>query len=161
LRSLAQTKRPSARRKALHDIKQDIRSWSAAFALCNYIQEIRSYWLARVHTQFKEGPDSTFDEKETMNNTVYKTFKLHEDQKEIVEAALDNIKKHTGTKHDTVALEYMAQSYMGTGIAFPDAKSAMTAEYKKAGDETTFLTVVAEALTEILGKGVTITTDEE
>ena len=32
-----------------------------------------------------------------MNNTAYKTFKLHSDQKEIVEAALDNIKKHTGT----------------------------------------------------------------
>jgi hypothetical protein len=96
-----------------------------------------------------------------VTNTVKKTFKLHPDQYELLEAALGNIKKHTGTQFDTVALEYMAQSYMGTGIAFPDAKSAMTADYKKAGDETTFLTMVAEALTEILGKGVTITTDEE
>jgi hypothetical protein len=106
-------------------------------------------------------PDSAFDETETMNNTVYKTFKLHPDQKEIVEAAIQDVKQHTGTNADTVALELICQQYMGTGIAFPDATSAMTAEYKKAGDETTFLTVVAESLTEILGKGVTITTDEK
>jgi hypothetical protein len=96
-----------------------------------------------------------------MNDTSYKTFKLHPDQKEIVEAALKLAKEKSGTAHDTVAFELICQQFMGTGIAFPDAKSAMTAEYKKAGDETTFLTVVAEALTEILGKGVTITTDEE
>ena len=48
-----------------------------------------------------------------MTNTVKKTFKLHPDQKELVDAALENIKKHTGTAFDTVALEYMAQSYIG------------------------------------------------
>jgi len=55
-----------------------------------------------------------------MNNTAYKTFKLHSDQKDIVEAALAHIKKHTGTAFDTVALEYMAISYMGTGVTYGD-----------------------------------------
>ena len=94
LRSLAKTKRQRARRKALHDIKQDIRSWADAFTLCDDTQKIRSYWLARLHWQFKEGPDSAFDEKETMNNTVYKTFKLHPDQKEIVEQHSTTPKQH-------------------------------------------------------------------
>ena len=57
LRSLAKTKRQGARRKALHDIKEDIQSWADAFKLCDDIQEIRAYWLARVHEQFKEGSE--------------------------------------------------------------------------------------------------------
>jgi hypothetical protein len=160
LRSLAKTKRPRARRKALHDIKQEIQSWTAAFTLCDDTQKIRFYWLARLHEQFKQGPDSAFDEKETMNNTVYKTFKLHSDQKEIVEAALQNVKQHTGTKVDTVALELICQQYMGTGIAFSGAKSALTAEHKKAGDEFLFLERVGNWLEEILGKKVTISVSE-
>jgi hypothetical protein len=51
-----------------------------------------------------------------MSNTVYRTFKLHPDQKEVVETALADIKDKTGTTVDTVALEFMAQSYMGTGV---------------------------------------------
>ena len=43
LRSLAKTKRKRARREALHDIKQDIQSWAAAFTLCDDTQKIRSY----------------------------------------------------------------------------------------------------------------------
>ena len=156
LRSLAKTKRQTGRRKALHDIKKHIQSWVGAFTLCDDIQKIRSYWLARAHAQFKEGPDFIFDEEETMSNTVYKTFKLHPDQKEIVEAALADIKGKTGTAVDTVALEYMAQSYMGTGIAFPDAKRAMTAEHKKAGDIEAFLSKVGEWCAEITGVGVKI-----
>jgi hypothetical protein len=92
-----------------------------------------------------------------MNNTFYKTFKLHEDQKEIVEAALDNIKKHTGTQFDTVPLEYMAQSYMGSGISFSDAKSALVAEFKKSASEEQFLTKVVGLVEEILGYKIEFT----
>jgi hypothetical protein len=161
LRSLAKTKRPRARRTALHRIKEDIRSWVDAFSLCDDIKEIRSYWLARLHWQFKDGPDSAYDENETMSNTVYKTFKLHPDQNEIVGAALAHIKQHSGTKHDTVALEYMAQSYMGTGLAFPDAKSALTAGYKKAGSLEGFLSHLCDYVEQITGKSITITVNDE
>ena len=87
LRSLAKTKRQTGRRKALHDIKKHIQSWVGAFTLCDDIQKIRSYWLARAHAQFKEGPDFIFDEEETMSNTVYKTFKLHPDQEGLVDCS--------------------------------------------------------------------------
>ena len=160
LRSLAKTKRPRARRKALHDIKQDIRSWAAAFTLCDDIQEIRSYWLARAHVQFKEAPKSASNEKETMNNTVYKTFKLHPDQKEIVEDALEDAKKRSGTKFDTVALELVCQEYMGTASAgYTTAKAALTAELKKSESEEEFLSKVVGYLEEITGKTITISAE--
>ena len=95
-----------------------------------------------------------------MTNTVYKTFKLHPDQKEIVEAALSYTKEKSGTKSDTVALEYIAQSHMGTGIAFKDAPSALQAEYKKAGDPEIFLERVGTWVEQITGKSVTISYDE-
>ena len=91
-----------------------------------------------------------------MSNTVYTTFKLHTDQKEIVEAAIKHVKEKTGTSVDTQALELICQQYLGTGIAFADAKSALTAEYKKTGDLDQFLTKVATHIEEITGKSVQI-----
>ena len=160
LRSLAKTKRQRARRKALHDIKQDIQSWVDAFTLCDDTQKIRSYWLARLHWQFKEGPDSTFDEKETMNNTAYKTFKLHPDQKELVDSAIEHVKKHTGTDVDTVALEYVCTQYMGTGTQFGDLRSHLNAEYKKAGTLEAFLEKVVPIMEKISGRTLTLTVDD-
>lgn len=45
--------------------------------------------------------------------TTTKTFKLHADQKETVEAALDKCKHETGTDVDTVALEHICLDYLG------------------------------------------------
>jgi len=41
-----------------------------------------------------------------------KTFKIHEDQKDIIEAALDKAKQDGGTSVDTVALTYICQEYV-------------------------------------------------
>ena len=95
-----------------------------------------------------------------MTNTIKKTFKLHPDQKEIVEAAIQDVKQHTGTNADTVALELICQQHMGTGIAFSNAKSALTAEYKKAGEAFLFLERVGNWLEEILGKEITVSLSE-
>ena len=96
-----------------------------------------------------------------MNNTTYKTFKLHPDQKEIVEAALTNVKEKTGTPYDTVALELICQQYMGTGFTAPvDGKSALVVEYKKAGNIPDFLEKVVGWCQEITGKEVSISYDE-
>lgn len=45
--------------------------------------------------------------------TTTKTFKLHADQKETVEAALDKCKHETGTDVDSVALEHICLDYLG------------------------------------------------
>jgi hypothetical protein len=96
-----------------------------------------------------------------MNNTTYKTFKLHPDQKEIVEAALEDAKKRSGTKFDTVALELVCQEYMGTApTGYKNAKAALTAEYKKSGSKEEFLGKVVSCLEQIMGDTVTISLGE-
>ena len=157
LRSLAKTEQSKARRKALHEMKKDIESRAAAFALCDDIKKIRSYWLQRVHEQFKAGPDSVFEEKETMNNTVYKTFKLHPDQKEIVEGALKLVKDKTGTTVDTVALELICQDFMGSGIPTMSLDQALNMEFKKAGNTEAFLETLIAKVEKITGETLEVT----
>jgi hypothetical protein len=67
-----------------------------------------------------------------VTNTVKKTFKLHPDQMEILEAALKYVKAKSGTAHDTVALEYIIQEFMGCGMGFANLKGALIAQRKKA-----------------------------
>ena len=100
-------------------------------------------------------------EKKPVSNTVKKAFKLHPDQKEIVEAALKDAKSISGTKFDTVALEYVCQGYMGTSPSgYQNAKAALTAEFKESGDAFLFLERVGNWLEEILGKEVTVSVSE-
>ena len=72
-----------------------------------------AHWLAEV-AQANEALKSISEEQKPVTNTVKKTFKLHPDQKEILEAALEDAKQRSGTKFDTVALEYVCYGYMGT-----------------------------------------------
>jgi hypothetical protein len=85
-----------------------------------------------------------------MNNTAYKTFKLHSDQKEIVDAALALAKEKSGTTVDTEALEYVAQVFMGGGMGFASLKAALIAERKKSNSFEDFLEKVAGLLDAIL-----------
>ena len=95
-----------------------------------------------------------------MTNTVKKTFKLHPDQMEIVEAALSYAKAKSGTKSDTVALEYICQEVMGTGLSFETLEAAMTAEYKKSTDAQEFITKVLTLVKKISGLNITVTIEE-
>jgi thiamine biosynthesis lipoprotein ApbE len=85
-----------------------------------------------------------------MTNTVKKTFKLHPDQYEILEAALRLCKQKSGTKFDTVALEYIVQEFMGTGLSFSTLKAALVAEHKKSADDAEYLATVMSLLEEQL-----------
>jgi hypothetical protein len=114
--------------------------------------------IAAVKEALKPGNEGQKDAP--VPTVVTKTFKLHPDQKEIVEAALTDIKQKTGTAVDTVALEYMAQNYMGSGISFSDAKSALNAEYKKSESPEDFLGKLGILASEITGKAVQITFEE-
>jgi hypothetical protein len=51
-------------------------------------------------------------------------------------------KEKSGTKFDAVALEFISQQFMDTGIAFPNFKSALIAERKKSADDEYLATVV-------------------
>lgn len=75
-----------------------------------------------------------------------KAFKLHKDQLEIVEAAVEKAKKDGNTEYDAPALEYICQSYMGTSTAFPTLDAAMIATRKKSGSPEEFAQTVIEIL---------------
>jgi hypothetical protein len=48
----------------------------------------------------------------TTSDVSSKVFKLHSDQREIVEAALDKCKHDSNTEHDNVALQYICEMYL-------------------------------------------------
>jgi hypothetical protein len=50
----------------------------------------------------------------------------------------------TGTPYRSVALEHLAQSYLGTGLQFSDWKSALLYHRKHSSDPATFLHAVLE-----------------
>jgi hypothetical protein len=63
-----------------------------------------------------EGTDaanSTETAKDSAKETTTMTFKLHKDQKETVEAALEKAMKQTGTEVKSAALEYIALDFLG------------------------------------------------
>lgn len=67
---------------------------------------------------------------ETSTTVTTKTFKVHEDQKDIIEAALDKAKEEGSTSVDTVALTYICQEY----VAGP-AKLSLKQRMEQAGIE--------------------------
>jgi hypothetical protein len=150
LRSLAKTKLLGARWERFDRLKEYIRSWTESFKLCDDINKTRSDWLARAQAQSKEAPKPGSEEKKPRSDITYKTFKLHSDQKEIVEAALSLAKQKGGTTVDSVGLEYIAQQFMGTGMNFPTLKAAMLAEHRKAGSYEDFLANLAGLVDEIV-----------
>ena len=63
--------------------------------------------------QAKGGSDATMGKPSTVTTM---TFKVHEDQKEVIRKGLDKIKKETKTEYDTVALHNLAAAYLGNAI---------------------------------------------
>lgn len=79
-----------------------------------------------------------------------KTFKLHNDQKELVEEALSKAKGASGTEVDAVALELICTEYVNTGASKP--KAVTTAQVRNALKEMGVdkaLEVFAEAFPDV------------
>jgi hypothetical protein len=68
-----------------------------------------------------------------------KTFKLHPDQKQLVEDGLKQASEETGSAFDTVNLEAIIQSYLGSGFMFADVEHAMAYAAKHADDPQVFV----------------------
>ena len=86
-------------------------------------------------------------EKQKHAPVTTKIFKLHEDQKQLVEDGLAKMKEETGTESDAVALEYIVQNYMGAGIQFQNWDQAVTYAAKHQSDDPyTFVKTVFERL---------------
>lgn len=64
----------------------------------------------KAHKQ-KDAPKALEDQSSKTVTTM--TFKVHEDQKEIVKTALEKAKENSGTTVDTAALEFICMDYLG------------------------------------------------
>lgn len=85
---------------------------------------------------------------ETSNVTTV-TFKVHPDQKVIINEALEKAKATINTSVASVALEGICQTYMGDGVAFKDWKSAMMYARKHSDDPALFAGEAISFLEEI------------
>jgi hypothetical protein len=68
-----------------------------------------------------------------------KTFKLHADQKQLVEDGLKKAAEETGSVFNSVNLEAVFVSYLGAGISFPDVEHAMAYAAERADDPQAFV----------------------
>jgi hypothetical protein len=68
-----------------------------------------------------------------------KTFKLHADQKELVEDVLLKVSEVTGSDVDSVNLEAVFQSYLSGGGMYADVSDAMAYAAKHADDPLAFV----------------------
>lgn len=65
--------------------------------------------------EFKQGETSDEDVAEKVKNAIKtKIFKLHQEQQEVVEEAIDAAKEACGTEFDSVALEYICLDFLGS-----------------------------------------------
>lgn len=78
-------------------------------------------------------------EDQSSKTVTTKTFKVHEDQKATIEAALTKAKEASGTTVDTVALEFICMDYLGStpkGLPLKDQlqKSGIEAALEALGE---------------------------
>ena len=136
----------STREERYEALKEYIQGWAAAFTLCDDIEKIEAHWRAKARVAVIEGARSAAKMK-VMSTITERTFKLHKDQKQVVDDALALAKQKSGTTVDTVALEYISQEFLGTtSSGYATLKAALTAERKKSSSFEDFLVTVAGLL---------------
>ncbi len=115
----------------MRELKHYLSSWTENFRLCDGVEVHRANWLTKIASAVHVMSTVAQPGKQPMSSTTKMEFRLHPDQKEVVTLAIEHIKEVTGTAHPAVALEYMAQNYLGCGLHFPDWKSALCYRLKQ------------------------------
>ena len=87
----------------------------------NKAKEMKVLHLEAEIKAHNEGLDTT---QIPVLGLTMKTFKLHEDQKHTIQAALEKAKKQTGSSADTVALEHICMEHLGASPEPADSQSA-------------------------------------
>ncbi len=141
-RGLAYLKRPTtspaSRARKVRELKRDLRSWTENFRLCDGMEVYRGNWLTKILSASHVMSTVPQPGKQPMSSTTKMVFNLHPDQEEIVTAAIEHIQELTGTAYPSVALEYMAQSYLGAGLQFSDPKQALLYARNHSDDPALF-----------------------
>ena len=118
--------------------------WTKTMVLIEILtQENVDEWIAKAKTMTvlqlqeevkaaKKALAGTSGEPEEASSVSTKTFKLHKDQRETLDAALDKAKGASGTEHDPVALEYICLEYIAPSKKKSPAKSGDKADAMEA-----------------------------
>jgi hypothetical protein len=133
----------------VRELKSYLSSWTENFRLCDGMEVCKANWLAKIMSASHALSMLPKPGKQAMSSTTKMVFNLHPDQQEVVTTAIEHIKEVTGTTYNSVALEYMAQSYLGTGLQFSEWKSALQYALKHSTDPGAFLQSVMEYLESI------------
>jgi hypothetical protein len=104
---------------------KNVDGWAKRAEKMTVLQIIESVKKAMA----KGGSDAKMGDPSTVSTM---TFKVHEDQKDVIRKALDKIKKATKTEFDTVALHNMSAAYLGNAITV----EVVEAEAKEAKEPT-------------------------
>jgi hypothetical protein len=126
---------PAARDRLARDLESDLSSYVSNFNLCDGVKECQQNWFAQIASA-KQGESIMPNSKPPSGKKM--VFWPHQDQYEIITAALDEAKKAVSTQYQTVALEAIAQAYMATGIAFKDWRLALAFDRKRTQDAASF-----------------------
>jgi hypothetical protein len=91
-----------------------------------------------AHIKAEKQKNKTGKEHEPKTITT-KTFKLHDDQKQLVADGLKKASEETGSAVEAVNLEAVFQNYLGSGLMFSDAKQALTYARKHSDNPAQFV----------------------
>jgi len=95
----------------------------------NNASTIQLIELVKAHLANEDKPEGFTGDEPKKVSTM--TFKLHDDQKETIEAALETVKAELGSDYPAVALEHMCINYLGNPqggkLSGPQFQVAMTA----------------------------------
>ena len=158
-KGLARLRKPTlahaVRDRLERDLKSDLSSYVANFNLCDGVKECQQHWSAQIASAKQGGSIMPHSKPPSGKRMV---FWPHQDQYEIITAALHEAKKAVSTEHQTVALEAIAQAYMATGIAFKDWRQALAFYRKSTPDAASFAQEVLMLLEELCPELVIETT---
>lgn len=94
---------------------------------CNTMNHVTLQEYLRALKNGELGSASTGEELETTATLTTFSIKLHDDQKELLQGALEFARKQYGTEYDAVALEYIVTGFMESKTGKPNAQSLIKA----------------------------------
>jgi len=107
--------------------KKNVKAWVKR---ANEMTVLQLNAYVKAHKQGEAG-GSGADDDSGVPKVSSMTFKMHDDQKETVIAALDKAKDESNTEHNNVALESICMDYLAGPSAPTSEKAALVAESDK------------------------------
>ena len=121
--------------------KENIQGWVTKAKKTN-IHSLK----VQVDAEKQKGKTTTEQAPAEVKTITTKTFKLHQDQKELWNSANKKAQEETNSAVESVNFEAILQNYMGGGLMFADWEQALTYAAKHAADKAAFYWTVRNFL---------------